>query len=369
MTNILERIKRGETDFKPADGTPNSLKEFQPFAKALAHASKDGLVEKCTFQMESLNGNRYYAGVYVTGGLSHKGENLLKNKIKSKRIVSNMFHLLVSFGDWSMDSDSMHIGRCFEYTNDDLLDIFKPGGSIALERLKEIPALLVSEIGGDGSQYARVCRITNAWTDGSDLHFEYLFESGIPQIANSKLQSLQRELGIESFEFSRTHWAIKSANLYKVLFKSHVANLPTPKVFNLDAVDGMDEDLVSVMMPFDRRFDDVHTALTNAATQCDMQCLRANDIWDHDAIIQDIVSLISRSRIVVCDCTGRNSNVFYEAGIAHCLGKDVILVSQQEADVPFDLRHLRYVQYLDNSEGRARLTDQVAARIRTLRQR
>jgi hypothetical protein len=27
--------------------------------------------------------------------------------------------------------------------------------------------------------------------------------------------------------------------------------------------------------------------------------------------------LIDRSRIVVCDCTERNPNVFYETGIAH----------------------------------------------------
>jgi len=53
-----------------------------------------------------------------------------------------------------------------------------------------------------------------------------------------------------------------------------------------------------------------------------MQCLRADDIWDHDAVIQDVVSLINRSRVVVCDCTERNANVFYEAGIAHRLGKE-----------------------------------------------
>lgn len=263
----------------------------------------------------------------------------------------------------------MHLGRCFEYTSDSLENLFKPDNQVDLQKIKELPTLFVSEVGGDGPQQARVGRITNAWIDGKELHFDYSLETGIPQIANSKLQELQRELGIDSFEFSRTHWAIKSADLYRVLFKSHVATLPSPKVFRLDTVDGIDETLVSVMMPFDRRFDDVHGALVSAAQACEMQCLRADDIWENDAIIQDIVSLINRSRIVVCDCTGRNSNVFYEVGIAHCLGKDVILVSQNEADVPFDLRHLRYVHYLDNAEGRARLTDQVAARIRTLKQR
>lgn len=68
-----------------------------------------------------------------------------------------------------------------------------------------------------------------------------------------------------------------------------------------------------------------------------------------------MVSLIDRSRVVVCDCTGRNPNVFYEAGIAHTLGREVILVTQADHDIPFDRRHLRYVRYLNNGEGRAAL--------------
>ena len=55
--------------------------------------------------------------------------------------------------------------------------------------------------------------------------------------------------------------------------------------------------------------------------------------------------MICKSSVVVCDLTGKNANVFYEAGIAHSLGKDVILITQSADDVPFDLRHLRYIPY------------------------
>jgi hypothetical protein len=73
-------------------------------------------------------------------------------------------------------------------------------------------------------------------------------------------------------------------------------------------------------------------------------------IWENAAVIQDAVSLIDRSKVVICDCTGRNPNVFYDIGIAHTLGREVVLITQAEADIPFDLRHLRYVQYLNNGE-------------------
>jgi hypothetical protein len=55
--------------------------------------------------------------------------------------------------------------------------------------------------------------------------------------------------------------------------------------------------------------------------------------------------------------------VFYEAGIAHTLGRDAILITQSEHDIPFDLRHLRYVKYLNNAEGRAALTQALQSRM------
>ena len=43
--------------------------------------------------------------------------------------------------------------------------------------------------------------------------------------------------------------------------------------------------------------------------------------------------------------TGRNPNVLYELGIAHALRKPVVLVSSNEDDVPFDVRHVRVIYY------------------------
>lgn len=76
--------------------------------------------------------------------------------------------------------------------------------------------------------------------------------------------------------------------------------------------------------------------------------------------------MICKSSVVICDLTGKNANVFYEAGIAHSLGKDVILITQSADDVPFDLRHLRYIQYLNNGEGLQQLTAKVTDRLETL---
>ena len=76
-----------------------------------------------------------------------------------------------------------------------------------------------------------------------------------------------------------------------------------------------------------------------------LRCLRADDIYDNRPIIEDIWRQINESAIVISELTERNPNVFYETGIAHTIGKEVILITQSMDDVPFDLRHLRCIVY------------------------
>jgi hypothetical protein len=154
--------------------------------------------------------------------------------------------------------------------------------------------------------------------------------------------------------------------LFRVLLRHRPLAAVSPKVFRLNEPEEVDDALTSVMMPFDSRFDDVYATLKEAADGLHLKCLRADDLWEHAAVIQDVVSLINRSRIVICDCTGRNANAFYEAGIAHTLGREVILITQSDSDIPFDLRHLRYILYLNNGEGRQQLASRLKGRIQTI---
>lgn len=130
---------------------------------------------------------------------------------------------------------------------------------------------------------------------------------------------------------------------------------------------GVDIDLIAVMTPFAPQFEQVFEAIRGAATIAGFRILRAKDIWEHSAVIQDVFSLIFKARIVVCDFTGKNPNVFYEAGIAHTLGKHVVPITQSAGDIPFDLQHHRYLAYLNNAEGRSELATALATRFSSLR--
>lgn len=140
----------------------------------------------------------------------------------------------------------------------------------------------------------------------------------------------------------------------------------TPSVFDVPD-GGMDADLIAVMTPFAPEFEAVFGAIRDAGTAAGFRILRAKDIWQHSAVVQDVFSLIFKAHIVVCDFTGKNPNVFYEAGIAHTLGKHVVPITQAASDIPFDLQHHRYLPYLNNTEGRLELQAGLTSRFRSLK--
>ena len=276
-----------------------------------------------------------------------------------------MFNLIMRSEDWSTGRETMPIDRLFEYTNDAIARQFQQDQGVDLDRLATLPCLFMPE--GTGEEICRVGQINRVRVSGNEVSFEYTLDVEVPPLRNSFVYANRMALDMpRDFEFSRNHWAVKDVDLYRFLLRNVQPRRQRPTVFRIPEHEGIEPALASAMMPFDASFNVVYEAITRAAEGVGLRCRRADDIWENAAIIQDVVSLIDRSRIVVCDCSGRNPNVFYEAGIAHTLGREVILIAQSEADVPFDLRHLRYIRYLNNAEGRAGLLIALQARMQTL---
>ena len=136
-----------------------------------------------------------------------------------------------------------------------------------------------------------------------------------------------------------------------------------PHVFHVPEGTEIERDLVAVMMPFSKAFEIVQAGIKKACNSTNFRCLRVDDIWENSAIIQDIFSLIFRSYVVIVDFTGKNSNVMYETGIAHTLGKHVVPICQSLGDVPFDMQHHRALQYLPNIEGIEAMVSSLAKKL------
>lgn len=282
-----------------------------------------------------------------------------------------MYNLIVRTQGWEGGHGTVDLGRTLEYTTEQVRAIYEPNDKPNLEALSKLPTIFASETTYENDQdLARVGTITRAVVSGRSILVDYVLDPDIAPIPNSVLTKLAGELQIDIRssidEFSRNHWSTKDVDLFRVLFKHGVGVRAKPKVFTLSDVP-QDSSLVAVMMPFDAKFAPVLKALAKAAADAGLTLKRADDMWINDHIIQDVVTLLCQAKVVICDLTGRNANVFYEMGIAHMLPREVIMITQDSGDVPFDIAHIRHVKYLGNREGLKKLTADVQARLETLK--
>lgn len=274
-----------------------------------------------------------------------------------------MFSLIVSGGLEDDRRGTIMASRVFEYTEDEVREVFKPAGALDIPRLLSIPAVFMKE--GTGDEVVRFGWLTRVERRGTDYNLFYTIDPDIARMTNADIYEMMSDLQIDDFEFSRNHWAVKDVDLFQVLYRHRLVKSPSPKIFKLSE-SPINTKLVSFMMPFTAPFNAVYSDVKAVLKEEGYRCQRADDMWVHDHIITDIIELICTSAVVVCDLSTKNPNVFYEAGIAHTLGKEVILITQSHDDVPFDLRSIRYIHYLNNGEGRSKLAKEVLSRVERL---
>jgi guanylate kinase len=100
-----------------------------------------------------------------------------------------------------------------------------------------------------------------------------------------------------------------------------------------------------VLMPFRDQLRPVYEDhVAKVCGDLGLTVTRGDQIFSAKPIMDDVRDAVISARYVIADLTDGNPNVFYELGICHALGKNVILITQNE-DVPFDVRHIRHIRY------------------------
>lgn len=94
---------------------------------------------------------------------------------------------------------------------------------------------------------------------------------------------------------------------------------------------------------------------------------RADEIYGTQPIIEDIWESINCAEFIIADVTGKNPNVMYEIGMAHTVGKPVLIMTQNIDDVPFDLKHFRCIIYSFTPKGVEAMQDQIAGTLRFMK--
>lgn len=121
-----------------------------------------------------------------------------------------------------------------------------------------------------------------------------------------------------------------------------------------------------VVMPFASMFEREYGRVIRPAVEgVGLQCVRGDEIYGEQSIVQDIWKSLRHARVVVAELSGRNPNVMYEVGLAHAIGKPIILITRNQDDVPFDLKSLRYLYYdTENPDWGADLRDALSQALR-----
>jgi len=113
---------------------------------------------------------------------------------------------------------------------------------------------------------------------------------------------------------------------------------------------------VFMIMPYnDEISNDIYEkCIKRICENFDLEIYRADDIFTPTPIIKDIINEIGNANVIIVDISGNNSNVFYELGMAHILkSEQTIIITRDDFNiVPFDISHLRIIQYENTIRGK-----------------
>lgn len=121
---------------------------------------------------------------------------------------------------------------------------------------------------------------------------------------------------------------------------------------------------VFIIMKFgDEVMDSAYKAVIKPVTKrFGLNCIRVDEIPDSGKISDQILEKIAESKYVIADLSGARPNCYYEAGFAHALGKEIILIIRDGEDAHFDLQGHRFIKWKTESDYKR----QLGARLRVL---
>ncbi|EHR0574865.1 nucleotide-binding protein [Vibrio parahaemolyticus] len=140
-----------------------------------------------------------------------------------------MYNLIIGYTGPSESENEVIVSasRFLEYTDSETQMRYRNLNADNVRELKDFPALFMQEHCSDGAFVANITNITRSYRDYK-ITFERDDSYGV--IPKETIEDLAIELGIEEFEFYRTHWAVKSSNLANILSPIETPARPTSPV-------------------------------------------------------------------------------------------------------------------------------------------
>lgn len=146
--------------------------------------------------------------------------------------------------------------------------------------------------------------------------------------------------------------------------------LPGELVFGRPSTSSQFKSDAFMIMPFAESYSGLYTGIIRPLmAELNLTIRRGDEFNSSQAVvIEEVWAALNACRFVIAEISGGNDNVFYELGIAHTLNKPALLITRADKpeDVPFDIRHLRYISYQNTAAGGAKLREDLRTAITRL---
>lgn len=126
---------------------------------------------------------------------------------------------------------------------------------------------------------------------------------------------------------------------------------------NMDAI-SIEKGFVTCLMPFNKQYNPKYLAIQEACSNSGFSCHRSDEKFVQGDVVKYTMELILKSQFIIAVLDGRNANVFYEIGIAHAIGKSVLLLSDVSRlkEVPFNIQGNRLILYNSTLDLKTKLS-------------
>jgi hypothetical protein len=137
------------------------------------------------------------------------------------------------------------------------------------------------------------------------------------------------------------------------MISRHARGMAIAPIFGRPQLLPADQQLdVFVLMPFKTKLETIYSKhMKKMAQELGLRMLRADEIFSPKPFMEKVWNGICATQLIIADCTEKNPNVFYEIGMAHAVGKKVVLITRSDKDIPSDIKHFDYIHYNYDPEG------------------
>jgi len=122
-----------------------------------------------------------------------------------------------------------------------------------------------------------------------------------------------------------------------------------------------------VAMSFADELDEAYLLGIKPAVEqdCGMNAIRMKELHHNQDICDRLLSEIRQAQFVIADFTGHRNGVYYEAGFARALGREVINCCRADCfdELHFDTNHLNHIKWTAPADLREKLTHRIRATI------